>query len=185
MRWIVLLLVTASFSCFAEIGVDVGFKSVCNESEGLVILPYVGDIDSAKEDPSISIENSVVTCDLGEFSYKVDLRFWEATGHGACGGTRTQVVDLYINEKQIIYSEKFANYCVNSLDKLEIKHLTFGDPVAVCGKALFGDKSPYTDVNGCVSLDAKHLIKLTEPFKKSVMRAFLEFSLVREAQTNK
>lgn len=165
MRFLIVFLVFISLASRAEIGVDVGFKFVCDEPEGLKITPYIGSPGLSKTDPSIVIESTSKSCKLGEYDYEFALKLHEARGFGAGGGQRTMSFDLSINDKLIFQHVDFANHSVDSIKELEVKSGKYLKEVKFCGR----DRLPYSRVvDGCVSILPKYLILLDSPTQNPI-----------------
>jgi hypothetical protein len=160
MRFFTIFLLFISLASEAEIGVDVGFKFVCSEPEGLILTSYIGSPDSSKTDPAIIMERATKSCRLGEYNYELVLKHHEARGAGASGGQRTLSIDLSINDKLIFQFVDFANHSVNSIDELQIQSGKYVNPVKVCGR----DTLSYSrEIDGCVSILAQDLILFKRP----------------------
>jgi hypothetical protein len=165
MRFLTVFLLFISLASEAEIGIDVGFKFVCNETEGLILTSYAGSPDSANNDPTIVMARATKSCKLGEYKYELVLKHHEARGAGAGGGQRTLSIDLSINDKLIFQFVDFANRSVNSIDELQIKSGKYVNPVKVCGR----DTLSYSrEIDGCVSILARDLILFKRPTQNPI-----------------
>ena len=165
MRFLTIFLIFISSISRAEIGVDVGFKFFCNEPEGLIITPYIGSPDLAKNDPTIVVESTTKSCKLGEYNYELALRLHEALGYGAGGGQRTMSIDLSMNDKLIFQHVDFFNHSVDSIRELEVKSGKYIKAVKICGQ----DSLSYSRVvDGCVSILQKDLFLFEKPTKDPI-----------------
>ena len=159
MKFVLLLLTFVSLASNAEIGIDVGFKFVCDEKEGLTLTPFVGSPDLAKTDSTIIVERTTKSCELGKYKYDLSLKLHEARGYGAGGGQRTMSIDLSVNGKLIFQYVDFANHSVDSINKIKIKNGKY-NPVEFCGQ----DTLSYSrEVDGCISILAQDLILFEKP----------------------
>ncbi|WP_153301565.1 hypothetical protein [Endozoicomonas arenosclerae] len=78
MRFLAIILCLFPLLSEAEVGIDVGFKYICNQSEGLKLTSYIGSLDSAKNDPKIVMERETKSCRLGKHNYEFVLKHHEA-----------------------------------------------------------------------------------------------------------
>ena len=62
MRFLGIFLLFICSSSEAEIGIDVGFRFVCNPPEGLTLTSYVGSPDLAQTDYTIVMERATKSC---------------------------------------------------------------------------------------------------------------------------
>ena len=179
MKFIISLLAFVLFvsGVRAEEGVGDAFDISCIDSKRFTITASGAKKIHDRGEINRYAKDGSVQCKVGDDNLLLNYKIREPMGHGACGGMPMLYLDVVVNGEVKTKFHKFANYCTNSIEKLDITSSYTGvSSIKMCGKSTANKDGVLVSFDGCISLFMKDYKRIKFDPKKDHMAEIINFS---------